>query len=150
MKVGQGVFGAVSGDEAGNRRRERMRVLLAARLVTTFNDRPVKIRDLSSEGAMIEGDGVPSEGTDVILQRGPIEVFATVVWSDGRQCGLEFEDALVEEDFLTLLNPPLPTGPAIEPPTRRYSPLRSEPMSHQDWAAARDWFHPTGRGRVGD
>jgi hypothetical protein len=145
MKLGAGVFGAVRADKAEGRRRERMRVLLAARLSTTCHDRPVKIRDISSEGAMIEGDAVPSEGTDVILQRGPIEVFATVVWSDGRQCGLEFESVLEEEDFLTLLNPPLP-APTIEAPAKRYSPLRNEGMTREDWAAARDWVHPTARG----
>ncbi len=145
MKLGAGVFGAASSDKAEGRRRERMRVLLAARLVTTFNDRPVKIRDLSSEGAMIEGDAMPSKGMDVILQRGPIEVFASVVWSNGRQCGLEFESVLDEEDFLTLLNPPLPSGPAIEPPASRYSPLRNEPLTAEDWAAARAWANPIGR-----
>ncbi len=145
MKVGQGVFGAVSAQGSDKRGRERMRVLLAARLVTTFNDRPVKIRDLSGEGAMIEGDAMPSEGTDVILQRGPIEVFASVVWSDGRQCGLEFETVLEEEDFLTLLNPPMPSQ-TIAAPTPRHSPLRSEPITPESWAAARDWVHPIGRG----
>jgi hypothetical protein len=139
------VFGAASDNGLGKRGRERMRVLLAARLVTTFNDRPVKIRDVSSEGAMIEGDAVPTEGTDVILQRGPIELFATVVWSDGRQCGLEFEDVLGEEDFLTLLNPPMPVAVAIQAPAQCYAPLRNEPLSAEDWAAARAWGNPMGR-----
>jgi hypothetical protein len=151
MKLGQGVFGAVTDDAegTGKPRRERMRVLLAARLSTTFEDRPVRIRDLSSEGAMVEGDAVPSVGTDVILQRGPIEAFATVVWSEGRQCGLEFETTLGEDDFLTLLNPPAATGPAIEVPTGRPS-VGSVPLTADDWAAARAWATPTGRGAFRD
>jgi hypothetical protein len=56
-----------------------------------------------------------------------------------------FEDALAEEDFLTLLNPPMPTGAPIQAPSQSYSPLRNEPLSAEDWAAARAWGRPVGR-----
>jgi hypothetical protein len=144
MKLETGMFPAVRSMEAESQPAKRMRVLLAARLVTKFNDRPVTIRDISNEGAMIEGGVVPSEGTLVVLQRGWIEVFATVAWSDGRKCGLNFETVLNDDDFLTFLNPPLPTGSNVEAPTRRHWRLRDDGPEEQ--VAGRAWPHATGRG----
>ncbi len=96
---------------------------------------------------MIEGGIVPTVGTEVILQRGWIEVAATVVWSDGRRCGLEFEAVLSEDDFLTFRHPPLPIRPSNEAPTRRQWSLRDDPITPDgQGAGGRDWMHPAGRG----
>ena len=143
MKDVGGALGTGRGEPC-KRKRERILVLLAARLVTTFRERPVRIREVSSEGAMIECETASIEGTEVVLRRGLIEIKANVVWSNGRQCGLEFVTAMEEEDFLTFLNPPLPTGSNVEAPTRRHWRLRDDGPEEQ--VAGRAWPHATGRG----
>jgi hypothetical protein len=127
--------------ESGQRRRERILVLLAARLVTTFKERPVRIREISSEGAMIECDVAPSEGSEVTLRRGPLDVSATVIWSDGRKCGLEFEAALDEEDFATLINPPVPIGLGGGATTRRLTGPDHK-LGREESTGSRHWIVP--------
>jgi hypothetical protein len=88
------------------RRSPRYRVLLIARLVTTWNERIVKLRDLSATGAMIEGHRVPPVGTDILLQRGSLEVFGTIVWTKGEQAGVEFDQPLTETELWMQVNAP--------------------------------------------
>jgi hypothetical protein len=78
------------------RRSPRYRVLLIARLVTTYSQRIVKLRDLSTSGAMIEGPRIPPVGTDILLQRGSLEVFGRIVWARDMQAGIEFDEPLTE------------------------------------------------------
>jgi len=51
---------------------------------------PVKIRNISSTGALIEGPAVPTVGTAVQLFRGDLTVRAHVAWTAGDRCGLKF------------------------------------------------------------
>ena len=74
------------------RREPRFRVLLVARLFTTSGERNVKLRDISANGAMIEGDRLPAPGTDVLLRRGSLELIATIVWARDGCAGLEFDE----------------------------------------------------------
>jgi hypothetical protein len=103
------------------RRSPRYRLLLIARLVTTSYERIVKLRDLSTTGAMIEGPRIPPPGTDILLQRGALEVFGTIVWARDMQAGVEFDDPLTETMLWMQVNAPRhireeePTAP---PPPR--------------------------------
>lgn len=83
----------------------RLRLLLAAKLVTTTGELAVRLRELSSTAAVIAGDRLPSVGTDIILKRGRLEALATVTWTDGTRAGLEFEEPLGEADLLAQMNP---------------------------------------------
>ena len=146
MKDVGGALGTGRGEPC-KRKRERILVLLAARLVTTFRERPVRIREVSSEGAMIECETASIEGTEVVLRRGAIEVKANVVWSNGRQCGLEFVTAMEEEDFLTFLNPPVPNGLAPGSMTTAWPSPRDEAATRADHPNGRYWIvPPRGRG----
>jgi hypothetical protein len=88
------------------RRSPRYRVLLIARLVTTCSERIVKLRDLSTSGAMIEGPRIPAVGTDILLQRGSLEVFGTIVWAKDMQAGIEFDEPLTETMLWMQVNAP--------------------------------------------
>lgn len=88
------------------RRSERYRVLLIARLISTCCERIVKLRNLSATGAMIEGHRIPPVGTDILLQRGSLELFATIVWRNGEQAGLEFFGPLTDTELWMQVNAP--------------------------------------------
>ena len=88
------------------RRSPRYRVLLIARLVTTCSERIVKLRDLSTTGAMIEGPRIPPPGTDILLQRGALEAFGTIVWARDMQAGIEFDEPLTETMLWMQVNAP--------------------------------------------
>ena len=88
------------------RRGPRFRVLLVARLLTTSGERRVKLRDISAEGAMVEGDRLPAPGTDVMLRRGSLEQIATVVWSKDGRAGLEFDEPLTEAELWMQVDAP--------------------------------------------
>jgi hypothetical protein len=92
--------------EADARRSPRFRVLLVARLITTCGERIVKLRNISATGAMIEGDRLPPEGTDILLRRGSLELFATLVWVEGKQAGLEFDVPLTQAELWMQVNAP--------------------------------------------
>jgi hypothetical protein len=55
---------------------------------------PVKIRNLSTSGALIEGARIPPQMTDVTLRRGGLTVDGKVVWCSNGRAGLEFESPI--------------------------------------------------------
>jgi hypothetical protein len=53
---------------------------------------PVRLRNLSVSGAMLEGSTLPDPGMKLILQRSEIRIGATVVWRMQGRCGVSFDD----------------------------------------------------------
>jgi len=51
---------------------------------------PVRVRNLSPSGGLIEGATLPPVGTAVILRRGALESPGTVVWVKSGKAGLSF------------------------------------------------------------
>jgi hypothetical protein len=97
---------AIADGQPDERRSPRFSVLLVARLVTTWGERIVKLRNISATGAMIEGDRIPPAGTDILLQRGSLELFGTIMWTRDKQAGLEFEAPLTEAELWMQVNAP--------------------------------------------
>jgi hypothetical protein len=83
-------------------------VLLAATLGTRTGDICVKLRNLSAEGALVEGEKLPVEGSRVTFQRGDIAEKAHVVWVDGKQAGVAFDQQLQPEQVLRNVPTPRP------------------------------------------
>ena len=126
----------------------RHRVLMAARLVTIVAEHEVRLRNLSSTGALAEGD-VPPAGTDVVLRRGGSEWFGTVAWSDGRRGGIAFDEALSPNDLFSHLRGSAPS-PAPARPVHRRPGFATARLSPQEEALAAAWFRPEGRPALGD
>lgn len=61
---------------------------------------PVKVRNMSASGALVEGTALPDEGTDVQLARGSLALPATVAWSAPGRCGLRFSSLACVQDWL--------------------------------------------------
>ncbi|MGZ8999250.1 MAG: PilZ domain-containing protein [Allosphingosinicella sp.] len=104
--MGSRAMVAIADGQPDDRRSPRFSVLLVARLVTTWGERIVKLRNISATGAMIEGDRIPPAGTDILLRRGALELFATIMWIRGKQAGLEFEAPLTEAELWMQVNAP--------------------------------------------
>lgn len=68
----------------------RASLYLAAALYCDGSSSPVKIRNISSTGALVEGAVIPSIGTLVQLVRGGLIVHGLVAWSVDGRCGLKF------------------------------------------------------------
>ncbi len=73
-----------------NRRSRRSNVLLAASIEASGASIPVKLRNLSTEGALIEGDEMPVEGSEVLFRRNDLAIIGRVAWLDGKQAGVAF------------------------------------------------------------
>jgi hypothetical protein len=61
---------------------------------------PVKVRNMSVSGALVEGAALPEEGAEVQLVRGSLALSATVAWSAAGRCGLRFSSPACVRDWL--------------------------------------------------
>ncbi|MGQ0590786.1 MAG: PilZ domain-containing protein [Sphingosinicella sp.] len=89
---------AVDGDslpeDAGrreNRCSPRPNLLLAATIEADGLKAPVRIRNLSERGALVEGPALPGVGARVMLRRQEVEIAGRVVWAAAPRCGIEFD-----------------------------------------------------------
>lgn len=89
-----------------NRRSTRSKVLLAATLEVSGRSCAVKLRNLSAEGALVEGESLPVEGSNVTFRRNELNAPGRVVWVDSRYAGIAFEQKLQPEQVLRHVPPP--------------------------------------------
>lgn len=78
----------------------RANVFLAGMLHSAGGAFPVRIRNLSTGGALVEGKDLPDEGNAVRLQRGPSTVAARIAWHRNDTCGLRFSAAIPAEQWI--------------------------------------------------
>ncbi len=102
----------------GKRSAKRARVLLAAKLRTSFGEVEARLRDLSRKGALVECPMVPNVGSAVEFVRGATVVSARVAWAAGNRVGLEFDHMIDEHElFIHIGTPP---KPAAQTPPQGY------------------------------
>lgn len=83
-----------------NRRSRRSPVFLAATVEVAGTPEPVKLRNLSEEGVLVEGERLPLEGTTTFFKRNDLRVKGRVVWVHGRFAGVAFARSLKPEEVL--------------------------------------------------
>lgn len=83
-----------------DRRAERVHLFLVATLYFGRASNPVRVRNLSATGALVEGAVLPPPGSTVVLRRGALEAAGTAVWSDGGKAGLAFSGLLEVSEWL--------------------------------------------------
>jgi hypothetical protein len=76
------------------RRQSRTAMFVATTLAIAGQSNPVRVRNMSATGALIEGPVLPATGADALLLRGPLRVRGRVTWKAGDQCGLAFLDSV--------------------------------------------------------
>jgi hypothetical protein len=91
-----------------SRRSRRAPVLLAATIEVDGVPQAVKLRNLSEEGALIEGERLPAEGSTCFFQRNDLRLKSRVVWVLGRYAGVAFARALKSEEVLRNIPQPRP------------------------------------------
>jgi hypothetical protein len=69
----------------------RTNLLLAATAEVGGRSLPVRIRNLSETGALLEGAGLPDAGMKLVVARGDLHVSAVVAWSVGGRRGVKFD-----------------------------------------------------------
>src|SRR5579864_5411375 len=86
--------------EADNRSEGRSNVFLTAALETGAGSAPVRIRNLSSVGALVDGTTLPPVGAKVRLLRGHLSASGEIVWQEKTNCGIRFDHAINVIDWV--------------------------------------------------
>jgi hypothetical protein len=81
-------------------RDRRKNVMLAATIAWRAGSAPVRIRNLSELGAMIDGPALPDTGCALTLSRLALSTSATVIWKRGGRCGLSLGCPIVVDDWI--------------------------------------------------
>jgi PilZ domain len=129
-----------------NRRSRRSPVLLAATVEVAERDVRVKLRNLSEEGALIEGDRLPLEGATTFFQRNDLRLRSRVVWVQGKYAGVSFDEPLKTEQVLR--NVPKPK-PKVDTDFRRPG-LACRPLSDYERRMLERWMTASPMGKLGD
>ena len=119
-----------------NRRSRRSHMMMTATL--DYSGRAVKVtlRNLSSDGAQVEGAQLPVEGTDLLFRKGDLAVAGSIIWTNGKQAGIRFEQDL---DPATVLNHVPVARPRKSVEFRRPG-LGSRALTTQERALAENWI----------
>lgn len=129
-----------------NRRSRRSPVLLAASVEVAGVSQPVKLRNLSEEGALIEGDNLPLEGTTTYFQRNDLRLKSHVVWAIGRYAGVAFNRPLKSEEVLR--NVPKPKQRADR--DFRRPGLACRPLTEDERKMVERWMVASPMGSLGE
>jgi hypothetical protein len=78
----------------------RSNVFLAALLVTDSSSFPVRIRNLSPRGALLDGSSLPTAGLTVRLVRGGLTAQGRIAWQAGNQIGISFDDQIEVDQWV--------------------------------------------------
>ena len=90
-----------------SRRAERTNLFLIATLYHGGDIVPVRLRNLSHQGALIEAAKLPSVGTLVTLRRGGLEVKGRVVRVGDNKIGVEFFSPTFVQSWLPVKGSPV-------------------------------------------
>ena len=90
--------------EISGRRETRSGLFLAALIKTATGVLSVRIRNISSGGALIETIRPLKPADSVELVRAQHKVSASVAWSRGRMCGLKFDRPIIVEGWVPSLS----------------------------------------------
>ena len=131
-----------------NRRSRRSPVLLAAAIEVAGRKVAVKLRNLSEEGALIEGETLPPEGAITVFERNELRVPGRVVWVHERYAGIAFDERLNPDEVLRHV-------PAPKPKTQqqvdfRRPGLACRPLSSYERKMLERWMTASPMGSLGD
>lgn len=118
-----------------NRKSRRSNVLLAATLEAGGDSLSVKLRNLSSEGALVQAPRLPAVGDEVLFHRNDLSIPSRVAWVDGAHAGIAFAEPLKPEDVLR--NVPAPKQRVS---TRYKRPGFSARLSEQEKRMLERWL----------
>lgn len=121
-----------------NRRSTRSPVLLSAKVEVDGAEVSVILRNLSAEGALVEGGRLPREGSPTIFRRNDLCVHGQIVWVEGRYAGIAFSRQLEKTELLREVPRP---RQKFEQQFRRPG-LACRPLSEADRKMIELWMSP--------
>jgi PilZ domain len=136
-------------DQSGtmqNRRSRRAPVLLTASIDVLGAPAPVKLRNLSSTGARIEGSCLPPPGETTYFTRRELHLRCEVKWVEGRYAGIRFARALAPEEVLRYIPPP---RERFQPEFRRPG-LACKPLTSDERKMIEAWICSLPREGLGE
>ncbi len=129
-----------------NRSARRSHRMMTATLEVSGRVIDVTLRNLSSDGAQVEGSKVPVEGTKLQFCKGELALAATVIWTKGKQAGIHFDEKL---DPATVLNH-VPVPRPRQAPDFRRPGLSSPRLTEAERSLAKNWISSVRSPTVGD
>jgi len=129
----------VNASAGSKRSAKRARVLLSAKLKTSFGEVDARLRDMSRKGALVECIEVPAVGSKVVFVRGDVAIDARVAWAAHDRVGLEFDQMIDEHDLLVHIGKPGKSASAQPDYSMYRRPPVSRRMSTEERNAARAW-----------
>ena len=85
----------------------RNNIFVAATLSSAEATGPIRIRNLSRQGALVEGGGLPPEGSAVHISRGSLLASGKIAWRKDNRAGIQFDKLVAVADWL-------PRGPQTQ------------------------------------
>jgi hypothetical protein len=129
-----------------NRRTRRSPVLLAATVDIDGAAVGVKLRNLSEQGALIEGDVLPDEGAETYFRRNDLRLKSRIVWVHGKFAGVAFDTPLNREEVLRHIPAP---KPKVHSEFRRPG-LNSRPLTSYERSMISTWIATAQIDLIGD
>lgn len=129
-----------------NRRSRRAPVLLTATIEVAGIPVPVKLRNLSEEGALIEGDHLPPEASTSFFERKELRLKGRIVWVHGRYAGVAFARQLKPEEVLRHV--PQPRA-KVQQEFRRPG-LACRPLTHYERRMLERWMTSAPIAKLGE
>lgn len=119
-----------------NRRTRRSHFLMAASIESDGVTIPVKLRNLSSEGALVEGDKLPAAGSMVVFHKKELNLPGHIAWATAGRAGIAFEARLDPASVLRHV----PSIKAVPKPDFRRPRIRASEISPGERQIAQDWI----------
>lgn len=91
---------AIDDADVGSRSEPRTSLFVMASMTARSVSGPVKVRNLSTFGGLIEGPQLPELGEALQLRRGGLSASGRVVWRSGTKAGLQLDDPIGVTDWL--------------------------------------------------
>ncbi|QIK96222.1 hypothetical protein G7076_06970 [Sphingomonas sp. HDW15A] len=129
-----------------NRRSRRSNVLMSATVEFDGASVKAKLRNLSKEGALVEGEGLPAIGQLVTFRKGDLRLSGNVAWRAGNRAGIAFDQPLDPESVLRHVPAPRPRMAA----DHRRPRLRGQELTPGERKIAEDWIFGVPLPHVGD
>lgn len=119
-----------------NRKTRRSHVLMSASLELSGTSLPVKLRNLSADGALVEADKLPVEGASIVFRKGELSVQGRVAWAKTRHAGISFARKLEPDQVLRHV--PVPRA-RVKPDFRRPG-LKPTSLTEQERIFGENWL----------
>jgi hypothetical protein len=128
------------------RRSRRSSMLLSATIEVAGDAVPVKLRNLSEQGALIEGERLPLEGAVTVFERNDLRQKSHVVWVQGRFAGVAFDRPLEAGQVLRNVPTPKPRAPI----DFKRPGLACRPLSDYERKMLEQWMTASPVGSLGE